>query len=135
MVCIYCGGKTHITNSRAQKRSHATWRRHHCLSCKATFTTQERVDLAASVAFIDAKGNDTPFVRETLLQSLYESLKHRPHALADALALTDTVINQLIKQVSQAALPRNTVAKTAHQVLQRFDKAAAVQYQAFHPTS
>lgn len=133
MICIYCGGKTGITNSRPQKRSHSTWRRHHCPQCGATFTTQERVDLAASVAFVDAKGVDRPFLRETLLQSLYESLGHRRQALSEALSLTDTVINKLLPQVNQAALNRDVVAQTAHQVLSRFDKAAAVHYQAYHP--
>jgi transcriptional regulator NrdR family protein len=133
MVCIYCGGKTRIVNSRPQKRSHSTWRRHHCSSCGATFTTQERVDLATSVAFINAKGVDTPFSREKLLQSLYECLKHRSKPLTEALHLTDTVIAKLIPQVNQASLPRSVVVATAHKVLSRFNTAAAVQYQAYHP--
>jgi hypothetical protein len=89
--------------------------------------------LAKSVAFIDAKGTDKPFVRETLLQSLYDSLKHRSAALTDALALTDTVISKLLPHVNQASLNRRDVVHTAHGVLQRFDRAAAVQYKAFHP--
>ncbi len=135
MVCLYCGGKTRITNSRPQKRSLSTWRRHNCLSCRATFTTQERVDLALSVTFIGQNGKVSPFSRETLLQSLYESLKHRPHALTDAFDLTDTVINKLLPRVSHGSLKRDNLVKTAHQVLQRFDKAAAVQYRAYHPIS
>ena len=133
MVCIYCGSKTQIINSRPQKRSHSTWRRHRCISCQAVFTTQEHVDLATSVAFSGKDGSSTPFVRETLLQSLYESLKHRPNALTEALALTDTVINKLLPRVSQAQLNRTDVIQVAHQVLQRFDRAAAVHYQAYHP--
>jgi len=133
MVCIYCGQKTKITNSRAQKRSHATWRRHRCTSCEAIFTTQERVDLAASVAFI-AKGDQIhPFIRETLLQSLYESLKHRPTALTDALELTDTVINLLLPKLEHGGLPRALVIQTAQQVLKRFDATAATVYAAYHP--
>ena len=74
-------------------------------------------------------------MRETLLQSLYESLKHRPQALTEALALTDTVINKLLVQISQASLPRDTVADISYQVLKRFDRVAAVTYQAYHPIS
>jgi len=85
------------------------------------------------VAFSGKDGSSTPFVRETLLQSLYESLKHRPNALTEALALTDTVINKLLPRVSQAKLNRTDVIQVAHQVLQRFDRAAAVHYQAYHP--
>ena len=133
MVCIYCGGKTRITNSRPQKRAHATWRRHLCLQCGALFTTQERVDFAASVTFVGAKGTLNPFSREILLQSLYESLKHRSDALTEALHLTDTVIGQLLPHVSNARLARDDVARVSYQVLQRFDKAAAVTYRAYHP--
>ncbi len=133
MVCIYCSGKTRITNSRPQVRTKSTWRRHHCLRCGAQFTTQERIDLAKSVAFINQRGVDVPFEREQLLQSLYDSLKHRPQALRDALGLTDTVIAQLLPLVNQASLQRNQVVRTTQQVLKRFDRAAAVQYSAFHP--
>jgi transcriptional regulator NrdR family protein len=89
--------------------------------------------LAASVAFVDVKGVDTPFSREKLLQSLYESLKHRSDPLTEALHLTDTVVAKLIPQVNLASLSRDTVTRTAHQVLGRFNSAAAVSYRAFHP--
>lgn len=135
MVCIYCGQKTQIVNSRAQKRSQSTWRRHHCPSCGATFTTQERIDFAASVVFVGKDGHEYPFIRETLLQSLYDSLKHRPQALTEALDLTDTVINQLLPHINQAGLPRDLVVQTTHQVLARFDKVAAITYLAYHPSN
>jgi transcriptional regulator NrdR family protein len=133
MVCLYCGQKTKIVNSRAQKRSHTTWRRHHCPSCGQTFSTQERVDWAASVAFIALDGSAHPFVRENLLQSLYESLKHRSQALTEALDLTDTVITQLLPQMQQGSLSRTTVIETTEKILKRFDKVGAVTYLAFHP--
>ncbi|MEO5627334.1 MAG: hypothetical protein ABIQ89_00385 [Candidatus Saccharimonadales bacterium] len=120
-------------NSRAQKRSQSTWRRHHCPNCGATFTTQERIDLAASVLFVGKDGREYPFIRETLLQSLYDSLKHRPNALTEALDLTDTVINQLLPHINQAGLPRDVVVQVAHQVLKRFDPAAATVYLAYYP--
>lgn len=132
MVCIYCGSKTKIVNSRPQKRSQSTWRRHHCPSCGATFTTQESVDWAASVVFVAKDGQEHPFIRETLLQSLYDSLKHRPKALTEAMYLTDTAITKLLPQINQAALPRDVVIQTCHQVLARFDKAAATTYLAYH---
>lgn len=133
MVCIYCGQKTKIVNSRAQRRGHTTWRRHRCTSCGQLFSTQERVDLAASVVFIASDGSMQPFIRETLLQSLYESLKHRPQALTEALDLTDTVITKLLPQMHQGSLSRQTVIETTEKILRRFDKAAATGYMAFHP--
>lgn len=135
MVCIYCGSKTQIVNSRPQKRSQSTWRRHHCPNCGATITTQERVDLAASVVFVAKDGREYPFIRETLLQSLYDSLKHRPDALTEALDLTDTIITKLMPHINQAGLPRAVVIETSYQVLKRFDKAAATTYLAYHPAN
>jgi transcriptional regulator NrdR family protein len=85
------------------------------------------------VAFVGANGIDVPFSREKLLQSLYDSLKHRADPLSEALHLTDTVISKLIPQVNQASLSRDVVVRTAHQVLGRFNTAAAVSYRAFHP--
>ncbi|MEI7683104.1 MAG: hypothetical protein WCJ24_02265 [Candidatus Saccharibacteria bacterium] len=133
MICLYCGQKTKITNSRAQKRSFSTWRRHHCPGCAQTFTTQERVDLAASVNFITSDGHSHPFIRETLLQSLYESLKYRPKALTEAVDLTDTVINKLLPYLDHGNLGRNIVVETTRTVLKRFDPVAATTYLAYHP--
>ncbi len=133
MVCIYCGQKTKIINSRSQKRAHGTWRRHRCTACNQLFTTQEQVDLAVSASFIAKDGSIHPFNRQHLLQSLYDSLKHRPHALTEALDLTDTVIAKLLPQIKAAGWSRQAVVQTAHQVLQNFDKAAATAYLAFHP--
>jgi transcriptional regulator NrdR family protein len=133
MVCIYCAQKTKIVNSRVQKRSHTTWRRHHCPSCGQTFSTQERVDLAASVAYIASNSSTQPFGRETLLQSLYESLKHRPRAITEALDLTDTVITKLLPQMQQGSLSRQVVIETVQKTLKNFDPVAATTYVAYHP--
>lgn len=132
MVCIYCSGKTEVVNSRHQKRLNQVWRRRHCPNCGATFTTHEATSYEGSWRVQDAKGVLHPFLRDKLLLSLHKSLEHRPKALEDATAITATVIGELARQTDKGLLEAESIALTAHTVLNNFDKAAAVHYAAFH---
>ena len=132
MVCIYCGNETKVVNSRPQKRLNRVWRRRTCLNCGTTFTSTEAVDLSGSVTVRDIKLLE-PFQRDKLLMSIYDSLKHRKSALSDATGLTDTVISQLYPLMSDAVIEKTVITEVTSVVLQRFDKAAATHYQAFHP--
>lgn len=132
MVCLQCGAKTHITNSRLQKRSNRVWRRRQCLSCRSTFTTEESplYDKAWLVQATDSSVE--PFFRDKLLLSLYSSLEHRQTALSDASSLTDTIIKKLQGHVQGGRIWAGTIVQTALVALNRFDKAASVYYQARH---
>lgn len=77
------------------------------------------------------EGKLTPFDRDILFTSIYDSLKHRNHPIRDASELTNTVISTLVKS-RQAVFTRQEVVKATNKVLQRFDNAASVQYAAFH---
>jgi transcriptional regulator NrdR family protein len=135
MVCILCAGSTHVTNSRPQKRANATWRRRQCDHCGAVFTTQEGLDWSGSVVVKGSGGQEHQFIREKLLISLYDSLKHRPTAAIDAVGITDTVMNQLLLHLTPEPLQVQTIIQTSAKVLRRFDRAASVTYLAYHPTS
>src|ERR1700731_3135221 len=101
MICPYCGSSTQVTNSRRQKKDIRVWRRRHCDNCGAIFTTFETLDMASlRLANIDSKASEA-FSGTKLLISIYESCKHRKSAPEDARALTDTVINLLLKQMRQ----------------------------------
>jgi len=69
------------------------------------------------------------FSEETLMISLYEALRHRKTAVTDAAGLTQTVLQDLFKK-RLAIIPSTEIKKTAHAVLQRFDKTAAAVYKA-----
>ncbi|MBC7581807.1 hypothetical protein H7097_02970 [Aeromicrobium sp.] len=132
MVCTYCGGKTEVRNSRHQKRANQVWRRRHCLSCGATFSTHEQAAYD-SVWRVRSKDDSlVPFHEQMLFVELYKACEHRSSALADATALTDTVINQLRKHATHGLLESHQIAITSYEVLARFDTAAAVYYQARH---
>ncbi len=132
MVCPYCTQNTGVINSRHQKRANQVWRRRKCSNCGAVFTTTESIDLSGALRVRKTTGLE-PFLRDTLLLSLYESLKHRKSALQDATALTGTVISALHPLADATIVDRDVITTVTISILERFDKAAATHYQAFHP--
>ena len=74
-----------------------------------------------------------PFSRDKLFLSLHHSLKHRKTAAHDATALTDTIIGKLLPLINDASLDDREIALIASEILDNFDKAAAMSYTAFHP--
>ncbi len=134
MVCIYCHGELSVINSRSQKQRNQTWRRRKCDSCQAVFTSTEAIDLSKALA-VKTTDHLHTFSRDTLFISIYESCRHRPTAPSDASGLTETVIKSLTEQAYNGLLPVATIVQTVTSTLEHFDKAAAVQYAAFHPLS
>ena len=132
MVCIQCGQKTQVINSRHQARTNQVWRRRRCLTCQAIFTTLESAAYDAAWLVKGYTGSHIPFSRDKLFLSLYHSCQHRPTAISDAAALTDTVIRKLLAEVRASVLDVRSIAAAAQVALNRFDKAASVHYQAFH---
>ena len=133
MVCIYCGSDTKVTNSRHQKRANNVWRRRECKACHTVFSTVEAPDMELSITVKQPDGRLTPFLRDQLLVSVYDSLKHRKSALADATSLTDTVLGNLYSLTEQSILERDVIVTVVTTVLERFDSIAATHYKAFHP--
>lgn len=133
MKCIYCEGKTRVTNSRAQKKSNQTWRRRECQGCGAVFTSVEAIDLPTSLLFNPHQGHSEPFQREKLFVSVYEAVKHRNNAVEAATGLTGTIISKLLAKVENASINRQQVVSVTTEALKNYDRAASVQYQAYHP--
>lgn len=132
MVCIYCSSPTNVVNSRHQKRTNSTWRRRKCIECSAIVSTVESIDLDSSVLF-QQDNKQAPFIKEHLLLSIYESCRHRPTAVTDAIGLTNTVIAACMrKSAKPGIISRDTLVQTTWQTLDRFDHAASTHYSAFH---
>lgn len=132
MVCPYCGHKTHVVNSRPQKRQRATWRRRACINCGSIFTTIEQVQ-TDTVLVVSKKNSLEPFSRDKLFLSVYDSLKHRKTALSDATNLTATIWSKLSPHIDSASIDSLVIVEVAAAVLERFDRSAATHYRAFHP--
>jgi transcriptional repressor NrdR len=131
MVCVHCGGKTKVVNSRQQHKSNQVWRRRQCLKCGAVFSTREAAQ--HELAWLVRDGSRLePFSRDTLFLSLYKSCGHRPTALSDARGLTDTIIGKLPAHMVDGAVASQAIARVALVALNRFDTAASTHYQAFH---
>ncbi len=131
MVCIHCRSDTQVINSRLQKKANQVWRRRKCSECSAVFTTREvaQYELAWLVR---TNRSLKPFSRDKLLLSIIASIQHRPNALEDASALTETVMNKLLFTAIAGVLEAPAIARTVQVALNRFDTAASVHYQAFH---
>ncbi|MEO6761669.1 MAG: hypothetical protein ABI220_04840 [Candidatus Saccharimonadales bacterium] len=132
MDCIYCGTKTSVTNSRPQKRLRQVWRRRHCPKCNAIFTTLEAVDFSTSLVVTYKGGKLQPFSRDQLFLSVIKVCGHRKTAQKDASGLTNTILSRLYPLITNGSIETDSIAKTAHSVLKRFDKASSVQYAAYH---
>lgn len=132
MVCVYCGQKTQVINSRPQLRLNQIWRRRKCLSCKAIFSTHEEVDFGSVWSVKDATGHLSPFIRYRLSISIQNSCQHRPTALSDASALTDTVIHKLLGTSKNGILSSQSIVQVVQVALNRFDRVASVHYRAYH---
>lgn len=139
MVCIQCGGKTVVKNSRSLATGTTTWRRRQCLQCHSILTTRESFDYEAAWRIRNSGKSSTaksplqPFWRDKLLMSLVSSLSHRNTALSDATQLTETIIAQLAGIQQHGVIEKSAITGTAVAVLGRFDPVAAVHYKAHHP--
>jgi len=138
MECIYCGGETCVTNSRAKKKLPSVWRRRSCEACVAQFTTLEQPDYSTALSV--GRPSTTklePFSRDKLFLSLHMALGHRKDALNSATALTQTVLSKLMnkKHIENGVIPVSHIAKETQQVLKRFDNLSANTYKAYHTES
>ena len=133
MVCIVCGSKTSVVNSRVARRSPKVWRRRKCNSCGNIFTTDEMPVFNQAWLIIETNRKIKSFSRDRLFLSLYESCKHRPRPVEDAAGLTDTVINKLQPMVENGSVQKSHLKEIILICLNRFDKIAATHYQAYHP--
>jgi outer membrane cobalamin receptor len=64
--------------------------------------------------------------------SIFRSCQHRSTALADAAALTDTVISKLQSKSINGVLDAQTIVRITNVALNRFDQTASIHFEAFH---
>lgn len=133
MVCLYCGGKLSVTNSRIQKRSNQVWRRRRCQQCLAVFTTHEALD--AGKALRVRHGNSVePFVPDRLFTEVLLALQDRKDPYVDAREITATVMGQLLKSEQSPVFEPPQISQYTAKILKRFDKRCYLRYQAEHPS-
>ena len=131
MDCIYCGSKTKIINSRAQKADHQTWRRHKCLNCHSTITSVEQITYTDALRVHKRDKQIEPFVRDKLFLSIYQSVRHLDSPTIIATNLTTTVLRHMLKNLSGPLISSDQLAKLVCQTLKQYDAAGAVRYLSF----
>lgn len=131
MVCTYCASKLKTTNSRHLNRNNGTWRRKKCTDCGAVFTTIEQSDFKSSW-LVNKNDVLSPFSRDNLYISIFNSLKHRNRALDEASELSTTVINKIQSDIQDAVINVSKIKEITHKCLSNFDFVASVQYKAFY---
>jgi transcriptional repressor NrdR len=131
MNCPYCKSDSKVSNSRPTAKGTQIWRRRTCKSCGKIWTTQEVIDLSTSHQVTSQNTRSEPFSRDKLFISIKDSCAHRKSALADATALTDTVLG-LVLRLNTAVIPEQQLIDMATGVITRFDKTAGAVYRAKH---
>ncbi len=137
MVCIYCGNKTSVTNSRYKKRSNSIWRRRLCDACGAIATSFEQYDYSVALAVKKRSEAVQAFQRDKLLLSIARSVDHKKKSSQAASQLTDTVISNLLADKPVKPIISSTdISHVTSLVLKRYDAASAIRYLSFQsPTS
>jgi len=132
MVCIYCGGKTNVVNSRQSKSSFGVWRRRSCILCDASFSTIETLNERQVIAVSNNQSSElVPLSRDEIVISIFNSCRHRQNAINDASALANSVMKTLLS-MQTAQLQKSAIKQAISDILSRFDQAAYTHYQAFH---
>lgn len=135
MICINCNEpSTSVTNSRPHKKQASVWRRRRCDACGHTFTTSEAPLTGDSLEIIYADGSTKPFSLPRLSLSLAGTLLHQKDSAADnAYWLGETVYQLFMKRGNgNQAIPIHECIATTHEVLERFDALAGLQYATRH---
>lgn len=128
MVCPKCHHpKTRIYNSRSNKRTFQTWRRHKCLACGFTFSTREVIE--ADQALLVQQG-DKPqkFSRATLLLSLALACDHRTDDADAAFYLAGVIEAKLHILSVKGVISEKQITATALDTLKNYDAKAYLKY-------
>ena len=132
MVCIYCGNRTKVTNSRPQVRLGQTWRRRECTRCHAVFTSLEQIALTDVLRAKKRSGTLEHFERDKLFLSIYRSIDHLPESIGLARELTDTVLSKLFrKKPMSPIIETREISIITAQTLKAYNAAASVRYLSF----
>ncbi|MEO5950811.1 MAG: hypothetical protein ABIQ04_05180 [Candidatus Saccharimonadales bacterium] len=132
MFCVNCfQPKTKVINSRGGMKHASVWRRRHCTSCGANFTTYEKPSVAENKSVLLNDGATTVFNIGKLIVSIASSFGHdKKKADYDSLWLAQTVEDILSTQIR--SISSEDIAAITHQTLKAFDDLAAMQYAARH---
>ncbi len=131
MFCINCfHEKTRVTNSRSHKKQPAVWRRRKCPNCQTIFSSYEQPALENTIV-LGKNHSKHPFNIGKLTVSIARSFQHnKKSADYDSYFLAQTVQQRIIVELKHPS--SDDIAAITHDVLNKFDPVAAIQYAAQH---
>jgi transcriptional regulator NrdR family protein len=134
MFCVNCfAPHTNVVNSRPHKRTPAVWRRRKCPQCQHIFSTAEMPEPTANLQIHNAAtGSLAAFNPGKLTISIANAFQHNEaKGKQEAWELMRTVTGILVTDYRHETTVQDITTVT-HQVLQRYDGAAAMSYALQH---
>ena len=131
MICVKCHqDSTSVINSRPHKKQASVWRRRRCGNCGFVFTTNEAPLANELLEVVYADGTSAPFSLPRLSINLFAFLAHHQERAADdAYWLSETIYRSLVKRGNSGqAIPVHELLRAIHEVLNRFDALAGLQF-------
>lgn len=126
MKCPFCGFKdSQVIDSREVGEA-AIRRRRSCLSCKARFTTYERIQ-AKNLYVVKKDGRREEFQREKLLSGLRKACEKRPLPVGTIEKLVDEIEAELYR-LGRAEIPSATIGDMVMRKLETLDHIAYIRF-------
>jgi transcriptional repressor NrdR len=124
MNCIYCGGKTRVTNKR--DFADGVRRRRECLKCKKRFTTLEKV-AEIKLYVIKKDGRREKFSREKLSAGIEKAFEKRPIPQEKIQKMINEVEKQLIER-GKNEVKSSTIGEIVMRKMKKIDHVAYIRF-------
>ncbi|MBN2210178.1 MAG: transcriptional repressor NrdR [Sedimentisphaerales bacterium] len=128
MRCPFCKEDSdRVIDSRSSEGGRIIRRRRQCSACKRRFTTYERIEETVKLTIIKKDGSRVPYDRQKIIAGVQKACYKRPVAMAQILALTEDVEEQLFREGKQEIATQRIGALTVER-LRRLDRVAYIRY-------
>ena len=127
MKCPACGtDEDKVIESRTIGEGSSVRRRRECLSCKARFTSYERVE-ERPLYVMKKDGTRQPYDRQKLVSGILKSCEKRPVGLEDIEQIADDVEKYLYSEYGREVSTTN-IGEIVMDKLQKIDKVSYVRF-------
>lgn len=127
MKCPICShDEDKVLESRTIGEGSAIRRRRECLSCKARFTSYERVE-EKQLVVLKKDNSRQPYDREKLLAGIRKACEKRPVSVEDMEQIADEVEKYLYSQYGKE-VPTTQIGEIVMDKLQKLDQVAYVRF-------
>ena len=127
MKCPACGkDEDKVIESRTIGEGSSVRRRRECLSCKARFTSYERVE-ERPLYVMKKDGSRQPYDRQKLVSGILKSCEKRPVSLEEIEQIADEVEKYLYSEYGREVSTTN-IGEIVMDKLQKIDKVSYVRF-------